>query len=57
MVDLNVTTENTWVSKTLTFTKSANPQYFKSNFKIRFRGNSIDSGVKLWLDDVKVTVE
>ncbi|MBP9059977.1 MAG: hypothetical protein KBF98_06665 [Rhodoferax sp.] len=57
VVDLNVTTENTWVSKTLTFTKSANPQYFKSNFKIRFRGNSIDSGEKLWLDDVKVTVE
>ena len=32
-------------------------EYFKSNFKIRFRGNSIDSGEKLWLDDVKVTVE
>jgi hypothetical protein len=55
--ELDSTTEDTWLSKTLTYTKASYPQYFKSNFGLRFRGNSIDSGENLWVDDVKVVVE
>jgi hypothetical protein len=55
--ELDSTTEDTWLSKTLTYTKASYPQYFKTNFKLRVRGNSIDSGENLWLDDVKVVVE
>jgi hypothetical protein len=55
--EMDATTEDTWQSKTLTYTKAAAPQYFKTNFKLRVRGNSIDSGENLWLDDVKVVVE
>jgi hypothetical protein len=55
--EMNATTEDTWLSKTLTYTKASHPQYVKTNFKLRVRGNSIDSGENLWLDDVKVVVE
>ncbi len=55
--NLNLTTENVWTSKSLSYTKASYPQYFGTNFGIRFRANDIDTGENLFLDEVKVTAQ
>ncbi|MBO3755275.1 MAG: hypothetical protein FGF53_10455, partial [Candidatus Brockarchaeota archaeon] len=42
--------ENTWLEYTQTIT---DPQYFKTNFRIRFYSN-LDWGENIWIDDVLV---
>jgi hypothetical protein len=41
----------------VTLTSAAYSQYFKTNFRIKFEGSSIDTGENLWIDDVKVTAQ
>ncbi|MCU0858128.1 MAG: PASTA domain-containing protein [Pontiellaceae bacterium] len=55
--ELDLTTEDTWTYKELTYTKAGAPQYFGTNFGLRVRANSIDTDENLWLDDVKVVVQ
>lgn len=54
----NTSPEDTWHFATITLNNSGgDAQYFTANFRLRFAGNSIDSGENLWIDDVKVTVQ
>jgi hypothetical protein len=55
--ELGNSTEDTWNHYTVTITSSQYSQYFRTNFRIKFEGTSIDSGENLWIDDVKVTAQ
>jgi hypothetical protein len=48
--------ENAWYHYTATiYNSGGDAQYFRSNFRIKFEGTSIDSGEYLRIDDVLVT--
>lgn len=55
--ELGNSTEDTWNHYPVTITSSQHSQYFRTNFRIKFEGTSIDSGENLWIDDVKVTAQ
>jgi hypothetical protein len=55
--ELGNSTEDVWNQYTVTITSSQFPQYFRTNFRIKFEGSSIDSGENLWIDAVKVTTQ
>jgi hypothetical protein len=55
--ELGNSTEDTWNHYTVTLTSSQYSQYFRTNFRIKFEGSSIDSGENLWIDAVKVTAQ
>jgi len=56
--ELGNSTEDTWHFYQVTIQNSgADAVYFRSNFRIKFEGSSIDTGENLWIDDVKVTVQ
>jgi hypothetical protein len=56
--ELGITSpELTWHQCDITINNSGGDmQYFRTNFRIRIDGTSIDSGENLWIDDVTVTV-
>jgi hypothetical protein len=56
--ELGITSpELTWHEYDTTINNSGgDAQYFRTNFRIRINGNSIDTGENLWIDDVTVTV-
>jgi parallel beta-helix repeat protein len=57
-LELGNSAEDTWQHAVVTITNSGtDTQYFRSNFRIKFEGTSIDSGENLWIDAVKVTVQ
>ena len=39
------------------YNSGTDAQYFRSDFRIKFEGTSIDKGENLWIDDVKITVQ
>jgi len=50
--------EDTWrLYQTTISCAGADAKYFRSNFRIKFEGTSIDSQENLWIDDVKITVQ
>jgi hypothetical protein len=55
--ELGITSpELTWHQCDITINNSGgDAQYFRTNFRIRINGTSIDSGENLWIDDVTVT--
>ena len=54
----NTSPEDTWHKAEVTIQNSGtDAQYFRSPFRIKFEGTSIDSGENLWIDDVKITVQ
>lgn len=56
--ELDTATEDKWYYYETTINNSGgDAQYFRSNFRIKFEGTSIDSGEYLWIDDVTVSVE
>jgi fibronectin type 3 domain-containing protein len=55
--ELGNSTEDTWNHYTVTLTSSQYSQYFRSNFRIKFEGSSIDTGENLWIDDVLITAQ
>lgn len=51
----NTSPEDTWHYYSVTLNNSGgDAQYFRTNFRLKFEGTSIDSGENLWIDDVKV---
>jgi predicted alpha-1,6-mannanase (GH76 family) len=56
--ELGNSTEDTWIFYTTTiYNSGTDTQYFRSNFRIKYEGTSIDSGENLWIDDVKITAQ
>jgi hypothetical protein len=56
--ELGNSTEDTWNHAVITVNNSGgDAAYFISNFRIKFEGNSIDTGENLWIDDVLVTAQ
>jgi len=56
--ELGNSAEDTWHQCVVTINNSGgDAQYFRSNFRIKFEGTSIDSGENLWIDDVSVTAQ
>ena len=57
--ELGITSpEDTWHYYETTINNSGgDAQYFRSNFRIKFEGTSIDSGEYLWIDDVTISVD
>ena len=54
----NTTPEDTWHKCDITiYNSSGDAQYFRTNFRIKFEGTSIDTGENLWIDDVNVTAQ
>lgn len=57
-VELGNSTEDQWHFYQTTIENSgADAVYFRSDFRLKFEGTSIDKGENLWIDDVKVTVQ
>jgi hypothetical protein len=58
-LELGITSpEDTWHHAVVTINNSGgDTAYFRSNFRIKFEGTSIDSGENLWIDDVLVTAQ
>ncbi len=54
ITDLGTDPEDTWRHYTHVIT---DPQYFTSNFRIRFSSSPDDSDENLWIDDVIITME
>jgi regulation of enolase protein 1 (concanavalin A-like superfamily) len=56
--ELGITSpELTWHEyDTTIYNSGSEAQYFRTDFRIRINGNSIDTGENLWIDDVIVTV-
>ena len=53
----NTSPEDTWHKYEVTiYNTGSDAQYFRSNFRLKFEGTSIDLFENLWLDDVSVTV-
>lgn len=55
-VELGITSpEDTWHQCSVTIrNKDAETQYFRSNFRIKFEGTSIDLLENLWIDDITI---
>ncbi|MDD5704813.1 MAG: hypothetical protein PHR35_02730 [Kiritimatiellae bacterium] len=58
-MELGITSpEDTWHKADITLTNSeADATYFRSNFRIKFEGTSINYRENLWIDEVKVSVQ
>jgi hypothetical protein len=56
--ELGNSPEDSWQKCDITiYNSGGDAQYFRSNFRIKFEGTSIDYGENLWIDDVKVTAQ
>ena len=56
--ELDTVTEDTWYQYTVTiYNSGSDSQYFRSNFRIKFEGTSIDSGENLWIDDISIVTQ
>jgi hypothetical protein len=56
--ELGNSTEDTWNKCDITiYNSGGDAQYFRSNFRIKFEGTSIDYGENLWIDNVVVTAQ
>jgi hypothetical protein len=54
---VSTTTTSGATTSTTTAPGGTDAQFFRSNFRIKFEGTSIDAGENLWIDDVNVTVQ
>lgn len=55
--ELGLSAENAWQQYSVTLNASRDAAFFRSNFRLRIAGTSIDSGENLWIDDVRVTAQ
>jgi hypothetical protein len=53
--ELGNSSENVWNQYTVTINATAEPAFFRTNFRIRVAGAGIDTGERLWVDDVQIT--
>jgi hypothetical protein len=49
--------EDSWQNYNETiYNSGGDSQYFRTNFRIKFEGSSIDNGENLWIDDVAISI-